>query len=102
MSLLQRFYDPDLGRILLDGYELHKYQLRWLRQQMGLVGQEPVLFNDTIRANIAYGKQDGVSEAEIIAAAKSANAHTFITSLHQVNFNNLINKLLLYNPLNVN
>lgn len=87
MALLQRFYDPDSGRILLDGFELHRYQIRWLRKQMGFVGQEPVLFNDTIRANIAYGNEEALddhgSEAEIIEAAKSANAHTFITSLHQ-------------------
>ncbi|KAJ0978732.1 hypothetical protein J5N97_014206 [Dioscorea zingiberensis] len=83
ISLLQRFYDPDSGRILLDGLEIQKFQLRWLRQQMGLVSQEPILFNDTIRANIAYGKGGDASEAEIFAAAELANAHQFISSLHQ-------------------
>lgn len=84
LALLQRFYDPDLGHITLDGVEIQKLQLRWLRQQMGLVSQEPLLFNDTIRANIAYGKEGEATEAEIIAAAELANAHNFISSLKQV------------------
>ncbi|XP_006303137.2 ABC transporter B family member 11 [Capsella rubella] len=85
ISLLQRFYDPDSGHITLDGVELKKLQLKWLRQQMGLVGQEPVLFNDTIRANIAYGKgsENAATESEIIAAAELANAHKFISSIQQ-------------------
>ncbi|KAH6822101.1 P-glycoprotein 11 [Perilla frutescens var. hirtella] len=84
ISLLERFYDPNSGQITLDGIELKKLKVKWLRQQMGLVSQEPVLFNDTIRANIAYGKgPDAATEAEIVAAAKSANAHHFITGLHQ-------------------
>ncbi|XP_068660453.1 ABC transporter B family member 11-like [Aristolochia californica] len=83
ISLLQRFYDPDSGQILIDGIEIKKFQLRWLRQQMGLVSQEPVLFNEAIRANIAYGKEEEATEAEIIAAAESANAHKFISSLQQ-------------------
>ena len=53
---------------------------------MGLVNQEPVLFNDTIRANIAYGKGGDATEAEIIAAAELANAHKFISSLQQVTY----------------
>ncbi|KAI3449330.1 hypothetical protein Pfo_005995 [Paulownia fortunei] len=83
ISLLQRFYDPDSGQITVDGIEIQKLQLKWLRQQMGLVSQEPVLFNDTIRANIAYGKEGNASEAEIIAAAELANAHKFISGLEQ-------------------
>ncbi|KAI3460732.1 hypothetical protein Pfo_017395 [Paulownia fortunei] len=83
ISLLQRFYDPDSGHVTLDGIEIHKFQLKWLRQQMGLVSQEPVLFNGTIRANIAYGKEGNATEAEIIAAAELANAHKFISGLHQ-------------------
>eukprot|EP00261_Vitis_vinifera_P007089 XP_002275169.4 PREDICTED: ABC transporter B family member 11-like [Vitis vinifera] len=83
ISLLQRFYDPDSGRITLDGADIQKLQLRWLRQQMGLVSQEPTLFNDTIRANIGYGKEGNATEAEIIAAAELANAHHFISSLQQ-------------------
>ncbi|KAL7112389.1 hypothetical protein ACP275_04G001200 [Erythranthe tilingii] len=83
ISLLQRFYDPESGQITVDGIEIHKFQLKWLRQQMGLVSQEPVLFNDTIRANIAYGKEGNASEAEIIEAAELANAHKFISGLEK-------------------
>ncbi|XP_050205105.1 ABC transporter B family member 11-like [Mercurialis annua] len=83
ISLLQRFYDPDSGHITLDGVKIQVLQLKWFRQQMGLVSQEPVLFSDTIRANIAYGKEGNASEAEIIAAAELANAHKFISSLKQ-------------------
>ncbi|XP_058077338.1 ABC transporter B family member 11-like [Magnolia sinica] len=83
IALLQRFYDPDSGHITLDRTEIQRFQLRWLRRQMGLVSQEPVLFNDTIRANVAYGKEGNVTEAEILAAAESANAHNFISGLQQ-------------------
>lgn len=85
IALLQRFYNPDSGQITLDGIEIRELQLKWLRQQMGLVSQEPVLFNETIRANIAYGKGGDATEAEIIAAAEMANAHKFISGLQQVN-----------------
>ncbi|KAI3900112.1 hypothetical protein MKW98_001012 [Papaver atlanticum] len=78
VSLLQRFYDLDSGQVRIDGTEIQKFQLRWLRQQMGLVNQEPVLFNGTIRENIAYGKEGTATEAEILDAAKQANAHNFI------------------------
>ncbi|XP_057439151.1 ABC transporter B family member 11-like [Lotus japonicus] len=83
IALLQRFYDPDAGQITIDGIEIQKLQLKWLRQQMGLVSQEPILFNDTIRANIAYGKEGNATEAEIITAAELANAHRFISGLEQ-------------------
>lgn len=83
IALLQRFYDPDAGHILLDGVDIQKFQLRWLRQQMGLVSQEPSLFNETIRANIAYGKEGQATESDVVAAAQLANAHKFISSLHQ-------------------
>ncbi|WJX22543.1 ATP-binding cassette sub- B member 9 [Trifolium repens] len=81
ISLLERFYDPDSGRVLLDGVDIKTFRLSWLRQQMGLVGQEPILFNESIRANIAYGKEGGATEDEIIAASNAANAHNFISSL---------------------
>ncbi|KQK05461.1 ABC transporter B family member 11 isoform X2 [Brachypodium distachyon] len=81
IGLLERFYDPDSGRILLDGVELQTLKVSWLRLQVGLVAQEPVLFNDTIRTNIAYGKQGSALEEEIIAAAEAANAHRFISGL---------------------
>ncbi|XP_026394658.1 ABC transporter B family member 11-like [Papaver somniferum] len=83
ISLLQRFYDPDSGQVRIDGIEIQKFQLRWLRQQMGLVSQEPVLFNDTIRTNIGYGKEGTATEAEILEAAKQANAHNFISGLQK-------------------
>ncbi|KAK9084446.1 hypothetical protein Scep_030917 [Stephania cephalantha] len=83
ISLLQRFYDTESGHITLDGIEIQKFQLRWLRQQMGVVSQEPVLFSGTIRANIAYGKGGNATEAEIVAAAELANAHRFISALQQ-------------------
>ncbi|KAL5577101.1 hypothetical protein UlMin_018800 [Ulmus minor] len=81
IGLIERFYDPLSGRVTLDGIEIHKFKLSWLRQQLGLVSQEPILFNETIRDNIAYGKGGDVTEEEIITATKSANAHNFISSL---------------------
>uniref|UniRef100_A0A0D3ESV2 MDR-like ABC transporter n=1 Tax=Oryza barthii TaxID=65489 RepID=A0A0D3ESV2_9ORYZ len=83
IALLERFYDPDSGNISLDGVEIRSLKVSWLRDQMGLVGQEPVLFNDTIRANITYGKHSEVTEEEITAVAKAANAHEFVSSLPQ-------------------
>ena len=84
ISLLERFYNPDSGLILLDGTEIQKFKLSWLRQQMGLVNQEPALFNETIRTNISYGKHgEEVTEEEIIAATRAANAHNFISALPQ-------------------
>jgi ATP-binding cassette subfamily B (MDR/TAP) protein 1 len=83
IALLERFYDPDSGRISLDGVEIKSLKVSWLRDQMGLVGQEPLLFNDTIRANITYGKNGDVTEEEVMAVAKAANAHEFISSLPQ-------------------
>ncbi|KAF8730446.1 hypothetical protein HU200_017024 [Digitaria exilis] len=81
IALLERFYDPESGKIFFDDVELQTLKVSWLRQQVGLVAQEPVLFNDTIRANIAYGKQGEASEEEIVAAAEAANAHQFISAL---------------------
>ena len=79
IALLQRFYDPTSGSVLLDGVELKTLNLKWLRRQMGLVGQEPVLFEGTVAENIGYGKE-GATQAEIEEAAEAANAHQFITS----------------------
>ncbi|CAL4949384.1 unnamed protein product [Urochloa decumbens] len=81
IALLERFYDPDSGKILFDNVDLQTLKVSWLRQQVGLVAQEPVLFNDTIRTNIAYGRQGEASEEEIVAAAEAANAHEFISAL---------------------
>ncbi len=80
LSLLMRFYEPETGRILLDGVDLREYRLRDLRDQFALVLQEPVLFSTTIAENIAYGR-DGATRGEILAAARSAAAHHFIVDL---------------------
>ncbi len=80
VNLIPRFYDPCKGRITIDGYDLRELTLKSLRGQIGIVSQQTVLFNDTVRANIAYGRQEACLE-EIIEAAKAANAHRFIVSL---------------------
>jgi len=77
VQLIERFYDPDSGRVLLDGVDLKNMRVPWLRQNIGLVGQEPVLFSGTIYDNIALGKK-GASREDVINAAKMANAHSFI------------------------
>lgn len=80
IALLQRFYDPVEGEVLLDGYKIRRLQLKWLRSQMGLVNQEPVLFATSIKENILFGKE-GASMEDVISAAKAANAHDFISKL---------------------
>jgi subfamily B ATP-binding cassette protein MsbA len=76
-DLIPRFHDAVEGEILIDGTDIKKYSLKSLRNQMGIVTQEPILFNDTIANNIALG-MDHVSEEQIMNAAKIANAHNFI------------------------
>ena len=78
IALLQRFYDPHSGNIMLDGVNLRELNLRWLRSQLGLVGQEPVLFRGNVAENIGYGLE-GATREEIEEAARLANAHDFIT-----------------------
>jgi subfamily B ATP-binding cassette protein MsbA len=78
VNLLPRFYAPDAGRILLDGHDLQTLTLESLRANLALVSQDVVLFNDTVRANIAYGRMGGASDAEVIAAAEAAHAMQFI------------------------
>ncbi|CAI9777375.1 unnamed protein product [Fraxinus pennsylvanica] len=80
VSLIERFYDPNQGRILLDNVNIKTLQLRWLRNQIGLVNQEPALFATTILENILYGKPEATM-VEVEAAASAANAHSFITLL---------------------
>jgi len=80
VNLLPRFYDVTGGRITIDGGDVRDATLKSLRGLMGFVTQEVVLFNDTVRNNIAYGRAD-VEEAQVIAAAKAANAHEFISHL---------------------
>lgn len=80
VDLLLRFYDPQKGRILIDGRDIREFSLKSLRQNIGLVSQEIILFNDTVKANIAYGRS-GLSFDEIVDAAVKANAHDFIMKL---------------------
>ncbi len=77
-SLLLRLYDPNEGRILLDGRDLRELDPNWLRRRIGVVSQEPILFSGSIAENIRYGRPEA-SEAEVEAAARAANAHEFIT-----------------------
>jgi ATP-binding cassette subfamily B protein len=78
VSLLLRFYDPDGGRILIDGKDARDYGLHELRGQTAIVPQDVLLFGGTIAENIAYGRP-GASQEEVAAAARQANAHDFIT-----------------------
>lgn len=80
VSLIPRFYDPTSGCISIDGYLLKKVRLASLRRQIGIVPQETILFNGSIKDNIAYSKIEATDE-EIIEAAKKANAHDFIVAL---------------------
>jgi subfamily B ATP-binding cassette protein MsbA len=82
VNLLPRFYDVEQGQILVDGHDIRKVSLKSLRDQIGLVTQQTILFNDTARNNIAYGDQN-CSDREIIEAAKAASAHDFIQRLPQ-------------------
>ncbi|RLN60615.1 hypothetical protein BBJ29_005952 [Phytophthora kernoviae] len=79
ISLIERFYDPVAGEVLLDGHNVKDLNLNWLRSQIGLVGQEPTLFIGTIAENIAYGLPNKPSQSDIEEAAKMANAHAFIS-----------------------
>jgi len=80
VHLLLRFYEPDSGAIRIDGYPINMLKLSYLRKNIGLVIQDPILFSGSVRDNIAYGKP-GASQEEIIQAAKAANAHEFILAL---------------------
>ncbi|KAI7751221.1 hypothetical protein M8C21_021290, partial [Ambrosia artemisiifolia] len=81
IPLMERFYDPSLGEVLLDGENIKNLKLEWLRSQIGLVTQEPALLSLSIRDNIAYGRD--ATSFQIEDAAKVAHAHTFITSLEK-------------------
>ncbi|XP_035825122.1 ATP-dependent translocase ABCB1 [Aplysia californica] len=80
MQLLLRFYDPDQGEVCIDGVDVRDINIRWLRQHLGMVSQEPVLFATSISENIRYGREDATME-EIIEAAKKANAFDFIMKM---------------------
>jgi len=80
-NLLVRFYDPDQGSVRLDGEDIREYRLADLRRQVALVGQDVILFNDSIAHNIAYGRLAEASEQDIVASAEAAHAMTFIQAL---------------------
>ena len=86
INLLERFYDPSSGAIRIDGQDIHDYEHKYLHAKIAMVGQEPVLFNRTIRENIAYAlidpeQSNGNEDAAIVRASEAANAHGFITDL---------------------
>ena len=91
VSLIERFYDPALGSLTLEGTDLRDLNLKWLRSQIGIVFQEPVLFDASIADNIRYGALfREVSNMEVIDAAKAANIHSFIESLPEVSLTRYI------------
>lgn len=83
VDLIPRFHEPTAGRIALDGVDVREYTLAALRALVGIVSQDTVLFNDTVRRNIAYGAGDRFTDAQVEAAARAANAHGFIAELPQ-------------------
>ena len=80
IALIERFYDPIAGKVMVDGKDIRKLNLKSLRLKIGLVQQEPALFAASIFENIAYGKE-GATEAEVIEAARAANVHGFVSGL---------------------
>lgn len=82
VNLISRFYDIEEGRILIDGHDLTKISIESLRQQMGVMTQDNFIFHGTVKDNILYGKLDATDE-EVIAAAKSVNAHEFIMKMEK-------------------
>jgi len=82
VNLIPRFYDPNEGRVLMDGINIGDLSIKSLRANIGIVTQETILFNDTVRMNIAYGRPQA-SFDEVVSAAKTANAHEFIIRLAQ-------------------
>jgi subfamily B ATP-binding cassette protein MsbA len=80
VSLIPRFYDVQSGQVLIDGHDVRDYKIKELRDQIGYVLQDTILFRGTIRDNIAFGRPDA-SMTEIVAAAKLANAHDFISAM---------------------
>ena len=85
VSLLERFYDVQAGSLRLHDTDIRDLNIRWLRSQIGIVSQEPVLFDRSIADNIRYGANfREVSDEEVVEAAKAANIHNFIQSLPEV------------------
>ena len=83
VQLLQRFYDPLEGCVEVDGVDIRKLNIKWLRNNISVVSQEPVLFAKTIAENIRYGR-DGITQEDIEKAATEANAYDFISQLPNV------------------
>ncbi|KAI8986438.1 putative ABC transporter protein, partial [Pilobolus umbonatus] len=81
VQLIQRFYDPLEGSLFLDGHNIKDYNVAWLRSQIGVVSQEPVLFNMTIKQNLLMGIFEEVTNDQIVDACKKANCHSFISQL---------------------
>jgi len=81
VDLIPRFYEPTAGRIVVDGIDSRDIKLPSLRSLTGIVSQDTVLFNDTVRNNIAYGAAEKFTDEQIVAAARAANAHGFISEL---------------------
>lgn len=85
VQLLQRFYDPEAGTVMVDGRDIRTLNIGWLRDHIGVVSQEPILFGTTIEENIRYGRE-GVTMEAIEEATKMANAYNFIQKLPLVSF----------------
>jgi ABC-type multidrug transport system fused ATPase/permease subunit len=85
---LQRFYDPIDGSVNIDGIPVKQYHLSWLRKKIGVVSQEPILFQTTIKENILFGRTDA-TQNDVEQAAKMANAHDFIMQLPE-QYNTLV------------
>ena len=83
VQLVQRFYDPLEGSVEIDGIDIRQLNIKWLRNHIGVVSQEPILFAKSIAENIRYGRED-VTQEEIEKAAADANAYDFISDLPQV------------------
>ena len=85
VSLIERLYDPIKGCVTLDGEGVREMNIRWLRRQVGVISQEPILFDTTIAENIRYGALfRQVSDEEVVVAARTANVHSFIETLPNV------------------
>lgn len=96
VQLLQRFYDPLDGQVLIDGYDIKDLNLGWIRDNIGVVGQEPVLFGCSIKENIKYGNAEA-TDAQVEDAVRNANAFDFISrlpnvSVHKSSFTSILIK----------
>jgi subfamily B ATP-binding cassette protein MsbA len=81
LNLIPRFYDPDTGEVLIDGQNINQFRFKDVRRQIGIVTQESILFNTSVRNNIAYGMDETVTDHMITEAAKKAYAHRFIVNM---------------------